>query len=183
MQKEPLTIEKIRHDLRGQIRDGLIFFGLCIIFLVLFSFLSIKMLQERELIVILLGFMLVFLLILTIVQAICVYKRYYALNNPDCIVKERLGRKEIKYQLRKNRPNEFYCLYFPGHRAYEIPGENYEWSELYYLSGKMVYTYADCGDEFYLVLSKPHTGKILLAYNAKMFDYQETPCNPTHPGV
>lgn len=111
-------------------------------------------------------------LIIIIVFIIKIYKLYTIWKNPCNIVKERLGRKEIRHQLRKHRPNEFYCLHFSGHGAYEIPGENYDWSDLYYLSDKMVYTYADCGDEFYLVLSKPHTRKILLAYNAKMFDYQ-----------
>ena len=36
-----------------------------------------------------------------------------------------------------------------------------------------VYFHAECDDEFYLVLSKPHTGKILLAYPKKMFDLQQ----------
>ena len=29
------------------------------------------------------------------------------------------------------------------------------------------------GDEFYLVLSKPHSGKVLLAYPAKYFTLEE----------
>ena len=50
---------------------------------------------------------------------------------------------------------------------------NYSWSELYYMNDNLAYNNSECGDEFYLVLSKPHTGKIVLAYNTKMFELQE----------
>ena len=41
------------------------------------------------------------------------------------------------------------------------------------MSDQMAYIYSECDDEFYLVLSKPNTGKIVLAYNTKMFELQE----------
>ena len=37
-----------------------------------------------------------------------------------------------------------------------------------------MYNCSDSGDEFYLVLSKPHTGNILLAYNTKQFDMDDS---------
>jgi hypothetical protein len=41
------------------------------------------------------------------------------------------------------------------------------------MESKWVYLHAECGEEFYLVVSKPHTGRVLLAYPAKMFTLQQ----------
>ncbi len=165
-------MQAIQYDLRKQLRERLVPVGLCAGFFLLFLLLFIKMIQLKEPIVFQLGFALLFLLILTIVLSIGVYKWYYALNSPGCIVKDRLIRKEIKYRYRRYRSNEFCFLHFASYGGYEVPDENYDWSDLHSMDDNMVYIHAECDDEFYLVLSKPHTGKILLASNAKMFDYQ-----------
>ncbi len=65
---------------------------------------------------------------------------------------------------------EIYHLTFSGYGEYVVPQENYSWSQNFSMTAKGVYNYSDYGDEFYLVLSKPNTGKILLVYNTKMFD-------------
>ena len=172
MEKEILTIENIRYDLRKQLREGLVPVcwgtGFFLLFLVLF----ILMIRIREPVVFQTGFAVLIILILDIVLAMRVYKPYCALKNPDCIVVDRLARKELKYRPSRSRADDRHYLYFVSYGKYEIPDANYKWSELYYMGSKMVDFHADCGDEFYLVLSKPHTGKILLAYNTKMFDYQ-----------
>ena len=41
------------------------------------------------------------------------------------------------------------------------------------MTAKGVHDLAFEGDEYYLVLSKPHSGKILLAYPAKYFQLEE----------
>lgn len=60
-------------------------------------------------------------------------------------------------------------LSFARYGDYAVPQKNHRWSKLYPMSCMGVYYHASEGDEFYLVLSKPHSGTILLAYNAKLF--------------
>ena len=183
MQKEILTIENIRYDLRNQIREGLWPFGLCTGLTILFFFVFIKIVGPDDtsawnFVFSLVGFQFVLVLLafitLDVVLAVPIYRRFSALKNLRGVVIDRLARKELKYRPSRYRPNERHWLYFVSYGKYEIPDANYEWSELYYMGSKMVDVHADCGDEFYLVLSKPHAGKVLLAYNTKMFDYQPT---------
>ena len=56
--------------------------------------------------------------------------------------------------------------------AFTMSGDKslHPWSSLYPLSAEGEYFYASPGDEYYLVLSKPHSGKILMAYNKKLFE-------------
>lgn len=65
-------------------------------------------------------------------------------------------------------------LTFSGYDRYAvrtIPGKTHHpWSQLYPLSAEGEYYYASTGDEYYLVLSKPHSGKILMVYNKKLFE-------------
>ena len=61
-----------------------------------------------------------------------------------------------------------YCtLHFNGYGDYRVPERNYRWSKEYAMTAKGVHNLAFEGDEYYLVLSRPHNGAILLAYNAK----------------
>lgn len=67
-------------------------------------------------------------------------------------------------------------LRFNGYGDYKVPDTNYPWSKEYPMTSDGVYHTSFDGDEFYLVLSKPHNGKILLAYPAKYFQLEgETP--------
>lgn len=65
-------------------------------------------------------------------------------------------------------------LTFSGYDKYTVrtvSGQTlHPWSELYPLSAEGEYYYAFEGDAYYLVLSKPHSGKILMAYNKKLFE-------------
>lgn len=71
-----------------------------------------------------------------------------------------------------------YCtwcfLRFAGYGEYAVGTLSgkplHSWSSLYPLSAEGEYFYASPGDEYYLVLSKPHSGKILAAYNKKLFE-------------
>lgn len=60
-------------------------------------------------------------------------------------------------------------LHFNGYGDYKVPDKNYPWSEQYAMSAQGVDNMAFEGGEYYLVLSRPHSGKILLAYNAELF--------------
>ena len=71
----------------------------------------------------------------------------------------------------------YWCtLHFNGYGDYKVPEKNYRWSKEYAMTAKGVHNLAFEGDEYYLVLSKPHSGTVLLAYNAKLFELEgETP--------
>ena len=64
----------------------------------------------------------------------------------------------------------YYCtLHFNGYGDYKVPMNNYPWSKEYAMTTRGVHNTSFDGDEFYLVLSRPHSGKVLLAYPAKYF--------------
>lgn len=67
----------------------------------------------------------------------------------------------------------YFCtLHFNCYGDYDVPEKNYSWSKEYAMTARGVDNLAFEGDEYYLVLSKPHNGKILLAYNAKLFELE-----------
>ena len=182
MTKETLTIQGIRYDLWHRIRLGMIAVGVCVAFFLFFFWLFMmalgvngRSLLNQNFIIFCYCFFTaipVVFLIAAIVYVVKVYKLYSVWKRPGEVVKDRLVGKEMKDYLVRYNYGKSYYLYFASYGKYKILMDSYGWSELFYLSDGAVYGYAEYGDEFYLVLSKPHTGKILLAYNAKMFDYQ-----------
>ena len=109
----------------------------------------------------------------TISSIVYVCRMCTVLSGPNRIVKDRLVGKQVKDHITRHyQCVESYHLRFASCGEYTILSANYQWNELYNMDVAGVYLHAGCGDEFYLVLSKPHTGKILLAYNTKMLDYQ-----------
>jgi len=115
-------------------------------------------------------------LIIAIVEGRSVFALCSALSNPGKIVTSRLVAKEEKDYIADRglatRLRQTYHLRFSSYGEYVIPPMNYRWSSQYAMDANWVYFHAECDDEFYLVLSKAYSGKILLAYNTKMFDYQ-----------
>ena len=97
-----------------------------------------------------------------------------AISGNGSLVRDKLiNAEEIEHYSRHRGRYSVYWLHFSGYGSYKIPAENYTWSNTYSMSAMGVYHYALSGDEFYLVLSKPHTGKILMAYNCKLFEKPE----------
>ena len=118
---------------------------------------------------ILIGTQLLFCFVVLVLQSITVIRLYKVLNSGKNIVKGTL----INIEERPGRNGrKVYIFWFKKYGKYFVPLENYTWSKVYDLSADGVYNYSSCGDEFYLVLSKPYTGKILLAYNTKMFEFE-----------
>ena len=70
-------------------------------------------------------------------------------------------------------PVTVYRLRFASYGEYTVPRENYAHSEQYPLSARGVYLYSECGDTYYLVLSRRSAGDILLAYNTKLFELEQ----------
>ena len=181
MQKEILTIENIRYDLRKQIRGNIIAAVVLAVFFLMFGRLTIAVAEDgmrwyKSFFAILNTMLFSLLPILFFVGTIAciveVCKLYAIHKKPGNIVKDRLVGKYTKEHLHRHHYYETLHLRFASYGEYPIPTVNYNWSELYAMDDSTLSMYADCDNVFYLVLSKPHTGKILLAYNTKMFDYQ-----------
>ena len=94
------------------------------------------------------------------------------LKKTNSIVIDKLVCAEEKDRYSRTTRDERFCLNFLQYGKYTIPKENYKWSSDFSMSDSGVYNYANNGDEFYLVLSKPSNGKILFAYNTKMFEME-----------
>lgn len=90
-----------------------------------------------------------------------------------CIVKDTLLATEVKDRYSRKLVDEKYHLHFSKYGNYVIPIKNYIWSAAYEMDEKGVFHHSCSGDEFYLVLSKAQGGKILLAYNTKMYELEE----------
>jgi len=175
MQKEILTIQNIKKDIHQEIKDSyirlVIFSSFFLVWLALFlTTPSSSLFYFRYKLVFGFG-VLVFLLIL-ITQIKDLAMLYKNLKNKNSIVKDKLISAEIKEDFCGKVYVKIYRLNFSGYGEYVIHAENYKWSSTYSMSAEGVYYCSNSGDEFYLVLSKPHTGRILFAYNTKMFEME-----------
>ncbi len=177
MQKEKLTMDKIKTDLNGYIKDsigGIVFFFILSLFLLGITLIVFAVTFDY---LVLLAY---FFAILTavvfaialggIVQTINLYK---ICNNTSCIVKDELIGKEIKEYYGSRARGKCYYFYFSSYGAYQVSGEYYKWSQNFNMRYDGLYRQSDCGDEFYLVLTKRNTGKILSVYNTQMFQMEE----------
>ncbi len=176
MQKEKMTIRDIRYDLLRLIKGGTIGFLCCFILFLLFLPVSIGVFDERGSIITKLYIALIPLpfLIGIIIYAVHLYRFIKSFRRPYVIVDRLVGmeiKDHIEYKFR--RCYQTYHLYFASYGEYQISRLSYRWSDLHSMTDDMIYFHSECGDEFYLVLSKPHIGKIMVAYNRNMFEFQE----------
>ncbi len=171
-----MTVRDIQYDLRSIIRGAGIFLLLCIVLFMLNLAFVIAMFSES---VSLFAKMCVALLPLPFLVGMiaCVahlYRCVSSYKNPYIIVGQLVDMKIRGHLQHKFRGYyETYHLLFYRYGKYHVSGSRYEWSELYSMADNMVYRYSECDDEFYLVLSRTHTEKILMVYNTKMFHLQE----------
>lgn len=179
MKKDILTMQNIRSDLRHQLRGIVIGMVVCAVFFVLFFGLFLAVLDEPGAFLAILE-VAIFLLMLLIIVIVCIkaiYEIRSVLEKPGSIVTDRVVGMETKDYLRRGlllpKCDQTYHLRFAAYGEYVLPQHNFSWSALHAMDADIVYFHAECDDEFYLVLSKPHTGKILLAYPKKMFDLQQ----------
>lgn len=182
MQKETLTLENIRSDLRRQLWETIALTALCgtllVIIFVSYSYESLASYSFKNAVKSVL--LDAFFFAVVVRNCFRLYNIYSALHKPGRIVTERLREKKAIGDPDCNRdtrgPKRYASFYlrFAGYAKYRIPTTNYRWSYQYEMESKWVYLHAECGEEFYLVVSKPHTGRILLAYPAKIFTLQQT---------
>lgn len=177
MQKEKLTLQHIQKDVNSGKKEHIIraiLFSLLLIALVFSFIFGFRMapadfLDELPLVLIGGGI----LLYRIIHHVLYITVRYRSASLPDRIVKDTLINAEYidRYQL-SLFPRR-YLFHFARCGKYIVPEKNYTWSAAFSMSDEGVFNYAVNGDAFYLVLSKPHAGKILCAYNAKLFELEE----------
>ena len=176
MQKEKLTINSIKSDLRLKITDtfkklalfSVLFLALLVLIIIVFPSISLAFVFKW-----LVGIAAEIFLLISIIRYIKnLMLLHGCLKSTDCIVKDRLVNATFKDRYSRKTRDERYRLNFSQYGDYVIPAENYKWSPSLTMSDTGVYNCAKKDDEFYLVLSKPHAGKILLAYNADFFELE-----------
>ena len=167
MQKEILTIQNIKTDLRKLLKDRYIeLIEITVIFLL---FVAVLLWVPIIFYKVAFGCFAAIMLCLVVAQVFDIITLHKVVDNTDYIVKDKMISKEIRRYMRIR--NRGYCrLHFSSYGTYMIPDESYSRSTIFI--PKSVYENSDYGDEFYLVLSKQHTGKILYAYNTKMFEFE-----------
>ena len=176
MLKEKLTTQNIRQDLKLELKKnymrvvGSSVFSLIIIGLIILAFSMANVyggyygLHFSAMACFVLGFDVFYVLRIVDIQK--------NLDDKKHIVKDKLVNVEVYEDIRVGIHNIVYTMHFSSYGKYVIPKENYKWSENFNMNDTGVYNYSKFGDEFYLVLSKPHTGKILMVYNTKLFDME-----------
>lgn len=175
--KEILTYANIRRDLWRRLWCSWILLLLCVAFVVFFiwSFHQIPELLFRTEADEVPGWLFLlsipFLLYVVIKQAWTVA---CGCRRKPYIAKDTLHSSEGDIDYSRPRYRTYYCiLHFSGYGDYAVPEKNYRWSKEFPMTVRGVHNTSFDGDEFYLVLSKPHSGKVLLAYPAKYFTLEE----------
>ena len=177
MQKEKLTINNINQDLIAESKEcdkdlvGMI--GAFIIVLLLVLICSNSLITLKATFLWLLCCCGEVALLFVIVKQIKIIITLHKNLKNNIIVIDKLIYTETKRKRHGRISVTYYYLHFSQYGKFQIPDENYKWSSCFSMSNKGVYNYSSNGDEFYLVLSKPHTGKILYAYNTKMFELED----------
>ena len=178
VKKDILTIQHIKSDLRKLLLGHGIAAAICIVLFLLYLKVFLEVagsVMETLFTKLRVAILPTLWLILAIYCIKSIFALCSVLNKPGRIVTDRVVGMETKDHIRwgiVKSCDQTYHLRFASYGEYVIPGTNHSWSDLHAMSADMVYFHAECDDEFYLVLSKPYTGKILLAYPTKMFDYQ-----------
>lgn len=176
MTKETLTIGAIRRELK--IENKRLCTGLWVVsvLLLVFALLTVWMVKLSGLFIVMAFFfgawsLLFLLLLVNLITDIVKLKNI--LKRRICVVKDTLIGMEEEDDIGRRYIRKIYHLHFSGYGEYITVDhlEHYAWSTvLGPMSGEGIYRTSHCGDEFYLVLSEPNTGKILGAYNTNLFD-------------
>ena len=174
MKKVILTRAGIRTDMQQQRRGGfvaLVFLG---VFAVALAAFGLWIGHFGGVVFVLYGVLFGVLALVVLValsaqvRAVVTFRRL--LEQEPHIYRDRVVRMEEKEHRSRYSTYTTYHLYFAGFGEYQIPDSNYAWTEEFGMSSYGLYQFTSLGDEFYLVLSKPHTGKVLLAYSDKLFN-------------
>lgn len=176
VKKEQLTPERIRCDLKHELRSWYFELAMVGVPLVLLGCCEYICLRHSA------PFLLHLVTMALFIPALCVMvvlivrqvRLRLATFGKDGLVRDKLINAEERAHYTRYGGQYFtYHLRFYNYGWYKIPDENYEWSIAGSMYSSGVYRDSQCGDEFYLVLSRPHNGKILMAYPCKLFELAE----------
>ncbi|MBE6806272.1 MAG: hypothetical protein E7526_07190 [Ruminococcaceae bacterium] len=177
MQKEILTREIIKSDLKRRMKKGIFVVSTIYIIILPLYALLIYFSKKWEICSDFVWFAFIILFIVLLCASL--FRLYWV----HLLV---LAVKKDKYKLEKEKLNNikelFYThgsgimefencgnfwLFFSKRLKYQIPLENYHWSNTYNMTDKGVCNYSTIGDEFYLVV----IGKrfVVAVYNTKLF--------------
>ncbi|MBQ8793914.1 MAG: hypothetical protein IJZ63_04125, partial [Clostridia bacterium] len=175
MNKEKLTLKDIKYDLNKNLKGHyalLALFSLLLFFAILLMVWAFIVISVPPLQLILQGaFLIILSLACVIMSGNYILKLHSSLGENGHITVDKLvGFYTTETHGKRHRT--FYHLNFSSYGEYVINENNYCWSKLGPMSAFGVYSTAETGDEFYLVLSKRHSGKILLVYNKKFFELE-----------
>lgn len=178
MEKEILSIKLIQYELRQRVRGSLIGAVIFLPLSLLLMWPTVKAIIAMDFyyrILLLLVFPVCFFILA--ISLLCdAYRSHSLVENPQqVLVKDRLvDMKREEITCGRTRPHGiFWHLYFENYGEYVIGEEEYLWSDLYWrYKAEDVYCSSAIGDEFYLVLSKPHKGRVNYIYNTKLFEFQ-----------
>ena len=95
-----------------------------------------------------------------------------------CITRAKLGSSEgdSSTYYRMHGWRTYWCtLHFRRYGDYSVPEKNYQWSKINATTARGIHNMAFEGNEYYLVLSRPNSGKILLVYDTKLFQLEGEP--------
>ena len=178
--KETLTRDNIRRDLRRKLWKSLLWLALAVLLLVALVYLiaanPVFLISTVHGRLDLPGW--VYAVAIPTVLGFTVWQTWLVIcgfRHKLYVVKDVLISSEFEKGIRPRTwtPYTDCTLHFSGYGDYEVPEKNYPWSKEYPMTGEGVYRTSMDGDVFYLVLTKPHSGKILLAYPAKYFTLEE----------
>lgn len=176
--KDKLTVENIRRDLRKKLWKSWLLLAVYVLTMIVEIYLFC--LEPRLLFEETGGryhwpgwvYLLLFLPV-TYLFAREAWWLYTGYRKKPFIVKDTLVSSEGSSVRSSHSYRTYLCtLRFARYGEYSVPEKNHQWSKMYPLSCHGEYIYAMDGDEYYLVLSKLHSGKILLAYNDKLFELE-----------
>ena len=164
MEKELLTVEKVKTDLGNALKKYLFFFGFAILFLggVAYSSYAEVGMNSTTIAIFCL------LLVLTIYGVYYILKIRKKAEGDFLIVSDVLSKKCIYYLGRSENIIDTYHLKFSECGKYEIPNYSYRWKKK--VSAEKLFSTCTEGDEFWLVTDNGKKGEILAVYNKKYFE-------------
>lgn len=169
MEKEILTFEKIKKDLMEQRKDMYIGIAGLLLTVPLPIFLFITSINAGVLAVVFTSLLVLFWVAGIVWLAVDVVTRSKVLKDKKHIVIDEVtGTEEKSHDRAVPARSEDgiittrfrYIIHFSDFGEYTTPD-------------KALFDSCCCNDKFYLVLSKPHTGSILLAYNTKRYTLED----------
>ena len=173
MKQERLTREGIRTDMEQQRKSGYVALVFLSVFAVALAAFGLWIGHFGGVVFVLYGVLLGVLALVVLValgaqvRAVVTFRRL--LEQEPHVYRDKVVKMEEKEHRSRYSTYTTYHLYFAGFGEYQIPDSNYAWTEEFGMSSYGLYQFTSLGDEFYLVLSKPHTGKVLLAYSDRLF--------------